>query len=151
MDVHGTPITICTVHLLTPREGLTAVRSTDIGGLGTLTVNTADRVVQSEKLAADIAGMTGPIIVAGDLNATPTSMVMRTLEGTGLSDAFSEAGWGYGYTYGQFIRLHHSYLRIDHILTSKDFFVKSAWVGGGEGSDHRPVMADLILSENKQH
>src|SRR3712207_7027652 len=41
----------------------------------------------------------GPTLLAGDLNATPPSLVLRQLLNLGLRDAFSEAGNGYGYTY----------------------------------------------------
>ena len=104
---------------------------------------------QANKLCDDIRSLQGPVIIGGDLNAPPSSLVIRHLEQSGLTDAFTEAGWGYGYTYGHSMRLHQSYLRIDHIMLTPDFFVKSARVGGASGSDHRPVIADVILRQPK--
>jgi endonuclease/exonuclease/phosphatase (EEP) superfamily protein YafD len=65
----------------------------------------------------------------------------------GLRDAFSTAGLGYGYTYGHGLRLGHSFVRIDHILVSRHWDVVRSWTGGAAGSDHRPVIADLVLKK----
>jgi len=39
------------------------------------------------------------------------------------------------------------FLRLDRILTSRQLVPVRAWVGGESGSDHRPVIADLMLVE----
>lgn len=149
--IDGKPVTVCCVHLLTPRAGLSAVRHSIRGsiddGIDVLEANTSDRMVQAGKLSADVQSCTGPIILTGDLNATPASLVIRDLQRVGLKDAFSEAGWGYGYSYGQTQRFHRAFLRIDHIMTSSDFYATRAWVGNSTGSDHCPVIADLVMSK----
>jgi endonuclease/exonuclease/phosphatase family metal-dependent hydrolase len=38
-------------------------------------------------------------------------------------------------------------LRIDYILHSVDFTARRAWIGADTGSDHLPVLADLILND----
>ena len=63
----------------------------------------------------------------------------------GFRDAFSSAGWGYGFTHGHSLRPHFSTTRIDHILVSHELGVADCFVGGKEGSDHRPVIADLWI------
>jgi endonuclease/exonuclease/phosphatase (EEP) superfamily protein YafD len=41
-----------------------------------------------------------------------------------------------------------SFLRIDHILVSPEIGVVSAFAGGKDGSEHRPVIADLLLARD---
>jgi len=92
-----------------------------------------------------------PLIILGDLNATPTHQVYRTLS-THLTDAFREAGWGLGHTYpatgkqlwgvSRLSRL----VRIDHIFCSDQWKAEAAWVREWDGSsDHLPVAARLRL------
>ena len=71
--------------------------------------------------------------------------MVRTLLALGLRDAFASAGRGYGYTYGHTLRPAFSFLRIDHVLVGPEFEVRDCFVGGDEGSDHRPVIADIAL------
>jgi endonuclease/exonuclease/phosphatase (EEP) superfamily protein YafD len=57
-------------------------------------------------------------------------------------DAFSQGGWGWGYTkwtswYG---------IRIDHILYEKAWACTKCWVGPNIGSDHLPLVADLVFT-----
>jgi endonuclease/exonuclease/phosphatase family metal-dependent hydrolase len=70
---------------------------------------------------------------------------MRALLRTGLRDAFSVAGLGYGYTYGHLLPPHASFLRIDHILVSPQIAVLDCAVGRRGISPHRSVIADLAL------
>jgi len=65
---------------------------------------------------------------------------------TGLRDAFSSAGFGYGFTHGHSLKPWVSFLRIDHILVSDDIGVVNAYAGGSKGSQHRPVIADLRIN-----
>lgn len=43
------------------------------------------------------------------------------------------------------MRIGFSFLRIDHILVSAGIGVRDVTVGAGDVSDHRPVIADLLL------
>jgi vancomycin resistance protein VanJ len=92
-----------------------------------------------------------PLIIMGDLNATPTHQVYHLLSAH-LSDAFREAGWGLGHTYpasGESlwgIRQFRRLVRIDHIFHSEQWRAEAAWVGDWDGSsDHLPVIAQLKL------
>jgi len=75
-----------------------------------------------------------------------------------LSDAFAVGGWGTGETFGEawlddlfshnrlVALVTHDVIRIDHIFVGADFAVRSARViRGARGSDHKPLVADLIL------
>jgi vancomycin resistance protein VanJ len=147
-------IDLATVHFLSPRDGLNAARYERLEGIDDWQANFALRLGQALDMARDLPrlrqqdsmGRPVPLIVAGDLNAPESSPVVQALIATGLRDAWSRAATGYGYTYGHWLRPHINLLRIDHILVSPQLAVERAQVGGAEGSEHLPVIADLWLS-----
>lgn len=143
--VNGLEIDLVTAHFLSPREGLNATRHEGTAGLDDWQQNFEDRMTQANALAGVVAASRRPVIVAGDLNAPESSPVVGALLDAGLRDAFSSAGKGYGYTQGHALRPGISFLRIDHILVSKGLGVLDCFVGSKEGSEHRPVTADLWL------
>jgi endonuclease/exonuclease/phosphatase (EEP) superfamily protein YafD len=145
LTVHGTDIDLFTAHFVSPREGLNAARGKASGGLEEWELNFANRLTQADMLTRGIVHANHPVIVAGDLNADERSPVVRRLLATGLRDAFSSAGVGYGYTHGHSLRPGFSFLRIDHVLVGGAIGVKNAFVGGRDGSEHRPVIADLLV------
>lgn len=145
VDVDGIALSVVTAHFESPRSGLNAARREGLDGAGDWRQNYEDRLGQSRALASSLKDVARPMVVAGDLNAPESSSVVRTLLGIGLRDAHSSAGRGYGYSYGQALRLGFSFLRIDHILVSPEIGVVDSFVGNGEASDHRPVIADLWL------
>jgi endonuclease/exonuclease/phosphatase (EEP) superfamily protein YafD len=148
VTAHGKDIDVVTVHFLTPRNGLNAVRHEGMQGIDTWRMNMTDRLTQSSELAQQVGQMKRPRIVAGDMNAPERSNVVKNLLHTGLRDAFSSAGFGYGYTHGHSLKLGISFLRIDHILVSDELGVARAYAGGKEGSEHRPVIADLRVNRD---
>jgi vancomycin resistance protein VanJ len=144
IDARGVPLTVVTAHFLSPRNGLIATKFDGLEGADEWKQNLSDRLAQSRALARDLAAMPRPLVVAGDLNAAEESQVVQALLQTGLRDAFSAAGRGYGYTYGHAMR-GLDFLRIDHILVSADIAIANSVVGQGQASEHRPVIADLVL------
>lgn len=143
--VGGVDLDLVTVHFDSPRSGLNAARREGLDGAAEWRRNYEDRLDQARLLAQQLGPAPRPRIVAGDLNAPEASPVVQTLLATGLRDAHSAAGRGYGFTYGQALRIGRSFLRIDHILVSAGIEVTACTVGGGEASEHRPVIADLRL------
>jgi endonuclease/exonuclease/phosphatase (EEP) superfamily protein YafD len=141
----GVDVDLVTAHLKSPREGLNATRHDRLDGLDDWRRNFGHRLTQATRLAADVSERPRPLILAGDLNAPENSPVVRRLLDRGLRDAFSSAGWGYGYTHGHSLKPRISFLRIDHILVSREIGVHDSFVGGKEASEHRPVIADLLL------
>jgi endonuclease/exonuclease/phosphatase (EEP) superfamily protein YafD len=137
------PLAVYNVHLMTPRDGLAAMRERSREGLGELMEGARERLAQVAQLNADLDREVGPVLLAGDLNAPPESLVLRQMRSNRLKDAFGEAGRGYGYTYGHSLKPYVSYMRIDHILFSRELVALDSWVGGRPGSAHRPVVADL--------
>ncbi len=151
LTANGVDIDLYTAHLLSPRSGLNATRrELADGGLDDWQQNFNLRLAQARKIAADLAARRTdrPMILAGDLNAAEASPVIRTLLATGLRDAFSSAGFGYGYSHGHALRFGFSFLRIDHILVSPGIGVVDAHPGGWQASEHRPVIADLLLQRS---
>jgi endonuclease/exonuclease/phosphatase (EEP) superfamily protein YafD len=143
--VDGVDIDLVTVHFESPRTGLNAARREGLDGADEWRRNYDDRLEQARLLARQLGPAVRPRIVAGDLNAPEASPVVQALLATGLRDAHSAAGRGYGFTYGQAMRVARSFLRIDHILVSAGIEVTACAVGGGEASEHRPVIAELRL------
>ena len=149
VQVHGVTLNVVTVHLLSPRDGLNAARKEGFDGMADWQQNMLARLEQTGLLAEHLRLMSGPIVLGGDLNAPEASAVVQTLLNTGLKDAFSSAGSGYGYTHGHHLLRGRSFLRIDHILVSKDIGVSDAFAGGTVASQHRPVIADLLLHRQR--
>ena len=146
VQVDGRPVTLVTTHTLSPRKGLNATRHEAWAGVDDWRENFRTRLDQTRQLARELERLPRPLIVAGDLNAPEQSPVVRDLLEVGLRDAHAAAGVGWGYTIGHALRPHLSFVRIDHILVSPDIGVQRSWTGGREGSEHRPVMADLQLT-----
>jgi endonuclease/exonuclease/phosphatase (EEP) superfamily protein YafD len=146
LTAHGQEVDLITVHFVTPRDGLNATRSKGLKGLSAWRQNMNNRVTQSGDLAEQLRLMNRPRIVAGDLNAPERSVVVQDLLNTGMRDAFSSAGTGYGYTHGHSLWPGISFLRIDHILVSGQIGVRAAFAGGAIASQHRPVITDLFLT-----
>lgn len=149
VSAHGVDFELITVHFLSPRDGLNAARHEQLAGLDAWRENFSARLMQAGRLGSDIASIHRPVVVAGDLNAPEGSPVVRALLDLGLRDAFSSAGRGYGYTHGHTLWPYVSILRIDHILVSDSIGVTSAHVGSERGSDHRPVIADLLMHRSQ--
>ncbi len=81
-----------------------------------------------------------PYIFCADLNAVPASYVYGMLQ-KNLKDAFIEQGSGLGGTYLSSIPT----LRIDVLLTSKQFNTSQYYSPALKLSDHYPILADLNL------
>jgi len=146
VDVNGAVLDIVTAHFESPRSGLNAARREGLEGAGDWRQNYEERLEQARALARDLhdpQARARPLIVAGDLNAPESSPVVRALLNLGLRDAFSSAGRGF--IYGHALRPGFSFLRIDHALVSDEIGVADAFAGGAQASDHRPVIADLLL------
>lgn len=79
------------------------------------------------------------VIVCGDFNDTPVSYTLGKI-GEGLTNAYSEAGNGLGWSY----RSRFFKVRIDHILVGKAFTPLFTEVDASvRGSDHYPIYTYL--------
>lgn len=131
------------VHLATPRQALQEFRDiSQIPSLGELTrQSTAEREEESEHAVEWIdRGAPMPLIIAGDFNLPIESAIYRR-NWRRFRNAFSEVGWGPGYT-----KHTRSWgIRIDHVLSSSDVHPLQSYVGRDVGSDHLPLIARLAL------
>ncbi len=136
------PIEIANLHLDSPRDGILAlVRGTDgRAGLQAAITERRDQSRLVRQWLADADQQT--VIVAGDFNVMEESAIYRESWGF-LRNAFSTAGLGWGYT-----KRENWFLaaRIDHVLTGPRWWARRAWVEAGIGSDHRPLVVDLVLT-----
>ena len=140
LSVGGRSLRVLNVHLMTSSTGSSLARS---GRRAPDHLRQTARVrgEQLERVRQWVQSGDGPCIVAGDFNTPPRGVFYRRMPARGLSDSFRQAGRGFGATYPSDIPL----LRIDHIFTGKGVRALRTWVPRTHGSDHRPVVADLLL------
>jgi len=108
-----------------------------------------NREAQIQRLVADIATRTEPVIVTGDFNSTDQSDVYNILAES-LTDAHQAVGWGFGHTFPAYggswkgIPIIPRLMRLDMIFYSDDFKALSCRVVSAHGeSDHLPVLVQL--------
>jgi len=144
--INGTTVDVRCIHLTTPRPGLGALKHDfGEGGLTAFEGGNAIRLQQARVIANRIARDSNPRIVAGDFNEPVQSLACRSIMDVGFRDAFDVAGMGYGYTYGDTLPVRQAFMRIDHVMASRDWRILACHTGPVDGSDHRPVVADLAL------
>lgn len=88
----------------------------------------------------------GPLVVAGDFNASYGHRGFRALLEAGLRDAHTERGRGWATTWPRDLRVIPAFVRLDHVLVSDQLAVVGIAEGVGKGSDHRPLIADLAIT-----
>ncbi len=126
VETEGGPLRLYAVHVVAPFGG---GRERWIDGMRRIT-----DAVRAERL---------PVLVAGDFNATWGHQAFRRLLDAGLTDAAAARGRPFQMTWGQGGRLP-PLTRIDHVLTTDGLAVVAIRTGEGRGSDHRPIVADIV-------
>ena len=131
------PINVANLHLETPRKGFEGLMAGDVQQLR-LNSELRDLEATLARRWVDAGG--APTIVVGDFNTPVESRIFQDHWGD-LADAYSRTGFGFGFTkYNGWIRV-----RIDHVLTNDAWRPARSYVGADVGSDHRPLVADLVL------
>jgi hypothetical protein len=145
-------IGFASVHLDTPRRGLSAVldRETVIDLEQTDYAETRIdwRRLESADLARWLSEFPEPKIIVGDFNMPVDSAIYRDFWGD-YRNAFTRAGFGFGYTKQTVIRRRQYGLRIDHVLTDVRWRSNRCWVGPDLGSDHLPLIAELAREDKR--
>ena len=129
VSLEETEVTLLGIHPLAPTNGRRA----------------ALRDAQFEFIADRVQKTPGPIMVAGDFNATPWSHVFGPLAHAGLRN--SQRGYGLSASFpvrGNFL----TRIPIDHLLHSSHLVVVDRWLGPDIGSDHFPLVVDLALNSS---
>jgi endonuclease/exonuclease/phosphatase (EEP) superfamily protein YafD len=141
IDLGGRELHLTNLHLDTPRAGLEPVREGNLSeGFGKLQSKSLIRDIESRQARGLVDADSGAIVVLGDFNL-PVESVIYTSNWGDMLNAFSHAGFGFGFTrFNGWIRA-----RIDHVLAGEGVHVERAFVGPDFGSDHRPMIADLIV------
>jgi endonuclease/exonuclease/phosphatase (EEP) superfamily protein YafD len=104
--------------------------------------NTSLRNQQVMELSRFLAGTEGPTILMADLNMTPWSPTFETLlDQSGLHN--TGLGWGLQATWPAGVFLLR--VPIDHVLVSPGVMVLNRMIGPHLGSDHLPVIIDLLV------
>lgn len=123
-------------------EAVVMVRGTAVRVFNTHLDYRADprvRQAQVSEMLNYVGASSMPTIVCGDMNAKPDAAELAPLRQR-LRDAWSETGEP-GYTYPA----EQPTERIDYVLVSPAFSVRSTAVPTTLASDHRPVVANLTL------
>ena len=102
------------------------------------------REQQVAEMLAIIGEPSTPTLLFGDLNAPPAAPELQPLLRR-LRDSWpASAGAGLTYPATEPVK------RIDYVLTSTHFRVRSAWVPVTDASDHRPVVVDLMIGRENE-
>jgi endonuclease/exonuclease/phosphatase family metal-dependent hydrolase len=99
-----------------------------------------ERFAQIARIREILAARTEPVVLLGDLNATPESPEIAEIN-KDLVDAWLEAGEGDGYTFDA----DSPHARIDYVMSSPNVVAKTAAVVTTDASDHLPVVVDVLL------
>ena len=122
----GCGLTLIGIHALPPKNAKYAAHRNNL----------------FDSLAGWVPRLDGPVVLLGDLNATPWSPYFHDLLArTGLSDG--RRGFGIKATWPAF--LGPLGIPIDHCLVSDDVIVEDFQLGPSAGSDHRAVVVDLVI------
>jgi len=144
----GGELSFATVHLPSPRYGLSSVldRRTLLSPARSalLERELAHRREVADQVQRALEVLPKPLLVAGDFNTPPDSTLYRRYWST-YANAFSERGTGYGWSMRAKVRRIGFGLRIDHILCGSGLAVRSCALGPSIGSDHLPLIADLEI------
>ncbi|MCC6123509.1 MAG: endonuclease/exonuclease/phosphatase family protein [Pirellulales bacterium] len=146
-DTPAGQLIIGCVHFPSPRYGLSNVLDRRTG----IRLSRKQFLRQDIRLRWEVSSavkeiaekFSAPLILAGDFNAPTESAIYRD-HWSSYRNAFSRAGFGFGRTFECEVRNIPFGVRIDHILCSPKITPARCWIGPSVGSEHLPVLADLI-------
>jgi endonuclease/exonuclease/phosphatase (EEP) superfamily protein YafD len=131
-------VTVVSLHLNSPC-GVCMSPGATLSQLRVLEGESRLRNIEIERVTAALPA--GPLLVGGDLNSGTRNVPLRRLLSAGLIDLHRAVGSGPGFT-----RLRrYGLIRIDWLLASRDITPVREWVERRDGSDHRPVVADVVM------
>jgi endonuclease/exonuclease/phosphatase (EEP) superfamily protein YafD len=156
LDFQGTPVLLLNIHAISTSVG----HGGDIDIAPTRMEGSIRQREQQMRLLAELATRhEGPLIIAGDFNTGDQNHAYDIVAHE-LNDAWRAAGVGLGYTFPGAagpgssrpsiagIRSPKWLIRIDYIFSSDHWYTTEARIGPWYGrSDHRPVVARLVLRE----
>jgi vancomycin resistance protein VanJ len=131
IDVEGQTLTLYNMHPIHP-------------GLVGEFFNPEPRGWEIEAIIKDAQAESAPFMMAGDFNLPELSLDYQRITRAGFVDAYRRRGWGLGHTFTRGGAV--PFLRLDYMFLGPGVDVSTirVWPTGG-GSDHRPVVAHIIL------
>lgn len=126
LEVQGREVRVFAIHLTWPVAPASARRRNE----------------QLELLAERARAVTLPLVVMGDMNISPFSPHFQQLLVDGRLHSAAE-GFGWQPTWPSF--LPPAAIQIDHALVNSHVVVEHFNRGAPTGSDHLPIVADLVL------
>jgi endonuclease/exonuclease/phosphatase (EEP) superfamily protein YafD len=140
LDMDERPLAVISLHMITPDDGCKTGSLADcLSSVGQLGRDAAVRRREMDRVLAALPA--GPVVVGGDLNSSTLNSPRRQLIEAGLVDLHRAVGAGPGFT-AERARLA---FRIDWLFASTDVAPVHEWVGSLDKSDHRPLIADVVL------
>lgn len=130
------------VHLETPRDGLEALFQGQPDALDLIDRGIMLRRIEARRARQWANEGLGPQLIVGDFNTPSESVIFQESFGD-LIESFDRSGFGLGYTR----KTDWIGVRIDHVLAGPGFRVTHSEVLPDQGSDHRPLLAELVLVE----
>ncbi len=142
LDVNGTVVRVVNVHFNTLNiQGGSYYQKHPESMAGRVSTSIEDRR-EAVNILLEIAANTNlPLLILGDFN-TPTRGTLYGALKTQLEDAFATTGWGFGYSFRSDLPL----LRIDYVWTNPFVKPTRAFVINTRASDHRPLVAEVIVN-----
>ncbi|MET0460638.1 MAG: endonuclease/exonuclease/phosphatase family protein [Ilumatobacteraceae bacterium] len=128
MDVDGRSVSVVVVHPTSPYPADAGEWSAELG-----------------RLEEWLATFDGPVVVAGDFNATYDHRPFRDLLATGLRDAAEQVGTGFLPTYPAHRRRIPLLITIDHVLTGGGVVAVDVRRTDVDGTDHAGLLAVLAV------
>lgn len=126
------PFTAVTTHWSVPQISK---------GFKGLTSTISNQIHDSEDTLGALDKLPSPLILGGDFNNPPRQGLGQMLSNR-MTDAFSAAGNGFGWTYSS----SRPVVRIDHLYSTAEFSPMVAEVGPSFGSDHYSLYAEYDWS-----
>jgi endonuclease/exonuclease/phosphatase (EEP) superfamily protein YafD len=100
---------------------------------------------QYDDLFRRLADHNGPLLIIGDFNATQHARNLQKIALGGMRSAHEQTDRGYAVTFPNGTSLTPP-IRLDHVMMSDHWECADISEGVGAGSDHKPLIADLVLS-----
>jgi endonuclease/exonuclease/phosphatase (EEP) superfamily protein YafD len=133
----GTPMVTAMVELDGVATQVVAVHTTQ----PLVVQNGLDR--QLGALAGLVGAADHPVVLAGDFNANTQTAGFRSILEAGATDAHRASGRGWARSWPA--TTPFPVLLLDHVVATPPFEVVGTAEGQGWGSDHRYVVADLVV------
>lgn len=141
LDANGKPIHILAIHPLPPKITWRKTYPLPTG------LDDAEQELVVSDILRRVALLQGPVLIMGDFNMTDQSQVYE-LVSTALIDSYREAGWGFGFTFPNNLKMRGlpvpgPLIRIDYVFHSSNLSAQLAQVSCKGGSDHCYLVVKL--------